>query len=257
MPLPGPGRLANLGGMIRVNCPSCGAAIDFVSRASVSAVCAHCRALVVRRGGDPEAIGTVAQLPPDLSPVMIGSAGKAEAQRFTVVGRRRMGWADGGWNEWQLRLDDSKPGILGEAQGRWTVSRPHAAGDLPEWLVKLLHDSPIWQTIAAAKILAPLPDLPDASLLLGRKIELGRAEFCVTDVKAARCISAEGELFEAPRLRETVLAIDALGPGGAILSIERHKDGIEATVGRHFEWPALAMQRTRPLAGWDERRDAG
>lgn len=257
MPLPPSARLANLACMIRVNCPSCGATIDFVSRASVSAVCAHCRSLVVRRGAEPEAIGTVAQLPPDLSPVMIGSAGKADKKRLMVVGRRRMSWADGGWNEWQLRLDDSEPGVLGEAQGRWTVSVPRPVDDLPKWLVELLQDSPIWRAVAAAKVLAPLPDLPDAALLLGRRVDMGRAEFLITDVKAARCLSAEGELFDAPRLREAVLVIDALGAHGAILSIERHKDGIDVSVGRHYDWPELAMQRTRTLAGWDETRDAG
>ncbi len=81
------------------NCPSCGGAITFTSSITVSVVCPYCRSLVVRRDLDVEALGKVAQLPPDLTPLQLGSTGMLDGVGFRLIGRVRWQWDGGSWTE--------------------------------------------------------------------------------------------------------------------------------------------------------------
>ena len=54
-------------------CPQCGAPVPFRSSIAVFAVCEHSRSAVVRRDFQLETFGMMAELPPDLSPLQIGT----------------------------------------------------------------------------------------------------------------------------------------------------------------------------------------
>src|SRR5512139_495009 len=108
--------------MKKFSCPSCGAEVPFASSISVYAVCKYCNSMIVRHDLDVEAIGKMAVLPDDMSPFQIGTEGFYLGQHFTLVGRMKMGWEDGSWNEWFMATDDGRKGWLAEAQGFYAVS---------------------------------------------------------------------------------------------------------------------------------------
>src|SRR5579884_2268728 len=158
------------------NCPSCGAELTFRSSVSVSCVCPYCRSLVVRHDTNVEAIGKMADLPADISPFQIGTTGKYKHISFTLVGRVKIGWHDGCWNEWFMFTDEGKKGWLAEAQGSLAIS---FETELPP-----------------GKALPPAQSLPS----LGQILSLHDAFFTVTDLKQAECLGSEGELpFPAPK----------------------------------------------------------
>lgn len=82
------------------DCPQCGAAVKFQSSVTVFATCGFCRSMVVRRDVDVELMGQQATLPPDLSPLQVGTRGEFNGLGFTLVGRVRVGYHEGSWNEW-------------------------------------------------------------------------------------------------------------------------------------------------------------
>ena len=63
-------------------CPNCGAPIEFRWSSAVQTVCAHCRSVVVRHDVDLEALGEVGDLPPDSSPIQIGTEGRSSDRRL-------------------------------------------------------------------------------------------------------------------------------------------------------------------------------
>jgi hypothetical protein len=101
------------------DCPNCGAAVPFTSSIAVFAVCGFCRSNVIRRDADAvlENLGHQAQLPPDLSPIRIGTSGVYTCHRFTVTGRVRVGYDQGSWNEWLIELGEDRWGWIAETQG--------------------------------------------------------------------------------------------------------------------------------------------
>src|SRR6188768_3141328 len=86
--------------MRQFDCPQCGAPVIFQSATAEAAVCSHCQSMVVRRDVNVEAIGKMAVLPPDMSPLQVGSKGEIDGLVFTLLGRLRIRWEDGSWNEW-------------------------------------------------------------------------------------------------------------------------------------------------------------
>lgn len=207
-------------------CPSCGAEVPFRSSLSVYAVCAYCNSMVVRRDVDVEAIGTMAALPEDMSPLQIGTEGVYQGVRFSLVGRLKIGWEAGAWNEWFIVSDDSRKGWLAEAQGFYAVSYELAVPD----------------------------SLPEAnSLNINDFITLEGDSLRVVDIKDATCIGSEGELpFIAPKGRKT-RSIDLLGAHGEFASIEiEHKmqGNTRLYVGNYVAWDDLKLSHLRELEGW-------
>ncbi|HQC73139.1 MAG TPA: DUF4178 domain-containing protein, partial [Candidatus Competibacteraceae bacterium] len=103
--------------MKTTNCPSCGAAINFQSAASILTVCAYCRSTLIRHDLDLENVGRMAELLPDPSPIQLGTTGVYRKSRFTVVGRIQLRYSQGLWNEWYLLFDNQRGGWLGETLG--------------------------------------------------------------------------------------------------------------------------------------------
>src|SRR5689334_14088345 len=106
------------------DCPQCGAPVTLGSAIAVFTVCEHCRSMVVVRGAGAEVIGVMAALPPDLSPFQVGTRGVWKRKGFEVVGRVRVEWAEGSWNEWCILYDATTVGWLAEAQGLLMISFP-------------------------------------------------------------------------------------------------------------------------------------
>src|SRR3981081_310847 len=85
-------------------------------------VCEHCRSMVVRKDLNVETLGVMAELPPDLSPLQIGTRGEWNGRGFELLGRIRVEWELGSWNEWYAEFAGGVEGWLAEAQGFYMVS---------------------------------------------------------------------------------------------------------------------------------------
>ena len=78
--------------------------------------------MVVVRDAKVETMGVMAELPPDLSPFQIGTTGEWNGKGFEIIGRVRVEWEQGSWNEWCLLYDATVIGWLAEAQGLLMIS---------------------------------------------------------------------------------------------------------------------------------------
>ncbi len=225
--------------MRKFACPSCGADVTFRSAQSVYAVCPYCQSMVVRRDVDVTSIGVMAALPEDMSPLQLGSGGYFEDQPFTLIGRLKIGWRDGLWNEWHLLMADGRRGWIGEAQGSFSVSF-ELEGVLPR---------DVAQTFEYCLPLLTGGDGADEAKP-GFLVELGGTTLRAVDIKLATCIGSEGELpFTAPKGRRTV-AVDCIGVGGEFATLDHDGHRARAYVGRYVEWDALRFTNLRPLEGW-------
>ena len=202
-------------------CPSCGATLEMKSSIAVCAVCKSCGSMVVRTDAAVESIGKVASLPDDLTPLQVGAGFTWEGRRYTILGRVRIGWRDGAWNEW-FADDGGRPGWLAEAQGFLSIAfeEPVPAG------------------------------LDGAMPALGAAVSIGGDSFRVADVKDAVCIGSEGELpFAAPKGRAATYA-DMLSETEAFAGLEDSSEGRRLYVGRYAPFRAFGFTALRALDGW-------
>jgi hypothetical protein len=205
------------------NCPSCGGAVKFQSQQSVFAVCVYCRSSLVRHDVDVEAIGKMAELQDDLSPVQIGSSGVFQNKTFSVIGRIRQKWDEGFWNEWCALFTDGRTGWLAEAQGFWMVSFETSSVGLPQ---------------------------VRSAFQVGGGVELAGTHFEINDIKDISCAFSEGELpFAAPLGRQSV-SIDLIAPKDRFASLDLSAEGVLAYVGAYQEFSDFKFQNTRKIDGW-------
>lgn len=207
-----------------LNCPACGAEVDFKSKHSVFAVCSFCASTLVRHDVDLESLGKMAELPPDMSVLQVGTQGRYEGKAFELLGRLKIAWEDGTWNEWFALFEDGREGWLAEAMGFTMMS-------------------------FAVEDTGKIPPLSQISV--GKTLQLGRNQrFSVDDVKDATCVGSEGELpFKAPKGRKAV-SVDLSGPGATFANLEYSDDGVRLFIGRYAEFPELKLTNLRKPDGW-------
>ena len=235
--------------MKKFNCPSCGAEVVFQSNVSVYSVCGYCSSMIVRRDVDVESIGTMAALPEDMSPLMIGTEGHYKTTRFHIIGRMKIGWRHGSWNEWHLFLENGGFGWLAEAQGFYAVSLEYKDKLHPE-TAKAISKLTGSTGTATDKSLALSHDPETMKSTLGNHLFLNNQKFKVVDIKETVCLGSEGELpFIAVKGRKTV-SIDLLGHQGEFANIELSRDKIRIYVGQYLEWYQLRCEHLRILEGW-------
>src|SRR5436305_8958906 len=104
------------------NCPNCGAKIAFRWSASVQTVCECCKSILVRTDVDLKKVGQVAELPPNSSPMQLGTEGVYGPHSFVAIGRIIYEYDQGNWNEWHLMFNDGTSGWLSDAQLEYAVS---------------------------------------------------------------------------------------------------------------------------------------
>ncbi|MGI4946714.1 MAG: DUF4178 domain-containing protein [Janthinobacterium lividum] len=207
-----------------IACPSCGAAIPFRSSVSVYAVCASCGSTVLRSDRDVHAIGSVADLPAEMTPLQVGTELEWQGARYTLAGRLRVAWQDGAWNEWFMVAGDSA-GWLADAQGFLSVAFAQPMDQVPD-------------LVAGA-----LPAFGDTLTIAGRP-------FRVTDVKDAVCVGSEGELPFRAAIGRRATYLDMVDPTGGFASIEATTDGVELYRGEYVRFDALGLRNLRALDGW-------
>jgi hypothetical protein len=209
--------------VININCPSCGAEIIFSSSVALFCVCKFCRSLVFRNEQQIELLGNQAELPEDMSPVQLFSEGEAFGAKFRVLGRVKMQWQAGVWNEWYLSFSGGNVGWLAEAQGQWIISTEKKDVAIPE----------------------------SNDLHIERSFKLDGATFIYADIKEAVSYGFEGELPFLSVKDEKRISVDLLSnKSKRFLSFEYDNSGKRAYLGMYVTLAQLKMKNLRVFDGW-------
>ncbi|MBS0657602.1 MAG: DUF4178 domain-containing protein [Verrucomicrobia bacterium] len=203
------------------DCPNCGGTLKFESSISVSAVCPYCTSLILRKDLNLENLGKIAQMPPDLSPLQIGTTGNFRGRGFRLVGRLRWKYDGGSWTEWFAECNDGYA-WLAETQGFYTWSGESDIGPLP----------------------------PLDRLSAGQNPILAGRTWVVADIKTTECVAAEGELPERLPAGRSRLSADLMGPGGEFATLESTPNGTEFFEGFYARFEEFNFMNLRPVPGW-------
>jgi len=204
------------------NCPNCGAPVQFRWSSAVQTTCAYCRSILVRRDVNLERVGEVADLPPDPSPIQIGTEGVYRDKSFVLVGRILYEYEQGGWNEWHAVCQDGRSAWLSDAQAEYAVSflTPH-------------------QGLPAANQVRP-----------GQRMMLNGVVYEVTVLTRARYRGVEGELpFEYWDKSEALFA-DLRTPDARFATIDYSEDPPLLFLGEAVGFDDLRLKNLRQFEGW-------
>lgn len=209
--------------MIVLNCPACGASVTFRSKASVFCVCSFCKSTLVRQDMDLVKLGEMSELQDEMSFLQIGTFGKYEDRRFEIIGRLRVAYSDGFWNEWYSLFNDGTEGWLAEAQGFYAMCFPVVSNGVP-----------------AREMIEP-----------GLKVNLkALGIFEVEDIREVYCIYSEGELpINAVKGRES-LSVDLSDSNNRMATIEYADSSIRVFAGSYMDFDQFRFVNLRHIDGW-------
>ncbi|MBY0546371.1 MAG: DUF4178 domain-containing protein [Candidatus Obscuribacterales bacterium] len=216
--------------MLSLNCSSCGATVNFHSKASVFAVCSFCKSTLVRHDMNLEAVGEMADLQDDWSPFQIGSQGVFDGKKFELVGRLRIAYSAGFWNEWFAWFDGERTAWLAEAQGFLALC-------------------------FSSDTIAPNKD----TLQPGKALTLAGQTFRVDDMRKVSCLFSEGELPVNAIKDRRSLSVDLRGPSDTMATIEYPVrstiSGVadeqpRVFVGKYKDFDEFKFKNLRKLDGW-------
>ena len=208
---------------MKILCPSCGAELQFKSRVSVFGVCSFCASMVVRHDLNVEDFGKMAQLPPDMTPLQVGTKGHYGTIGFELLGRLKIDYADGTWNEWYCLFSDGRDGWLAEAQGQYMISFQVRDG----------------------KSLPPINQIRP-----GNPVNVAGKLMTVKDIKDVTCVGSEGELpMQAPAGRVST-SIDLANENGDFATLDYAGDDKRLFMGRYVTFDSMKLQNLREVDGW-------
>jgi hypothetical protein len=203
------------------NCPNCGAPVKFLWSSAVQTTCEFCHSILVRTDVDLKKVGVVADLPPDASPIQIGTEGAYQNKSFVVVGRIIYEYEQGGWNEWHLVYNDGSSGWLADAQLEYDLS----------WL---------------AKPGGLLPLQPSKGL----KVQLDNSTFQVTSITKAHYKGVQVELPFQYWDKSDLLFADLRTTSGEFATIDYSENPPLLFLGRAVEFDDLHLKNLREFEGW-------
>lgn len=209
--------------MLKAACPSCGAELTFDNKASLFAVCPFCSVASVREDINLRAIGQVAELQDDGTPIQIGTTGSHRSRAFRVLGRRQMSYDKGFWNEWFLEFQSGPPGWLGEAMGQYSV-------------------------FAEVGAPAKLPGFSEWKL--GWPFDLQGARYWAKNILPSEVVSAEGELPFAVAAPTPCPTVDLAGEEFRCATLDYGGATPRVFVGRFEPFDSLNFKNLRRLEGW-------
>lgn len=204
-------------------CPSCGAPVKFQWSSAVQTTCPYCRSILVRHDVNLEAVGKVADLPVDPSPIQIATEGVYREKPFVVIGRILYKYELGGWNEWHLLFSDGSSGWLSDASLEYAVS-----------------------------FLRPLPaSVPPArELPRGYTQQFDNIHFEVTTITWAEYAGVEGELPFEYWGKQRVAFADLRSPDAHFATIDYSEEPPLFFVGEALEFEDLRLKNLKRIEGW-------
>lgn len=216
----------------RANCPSCGAPVEFKLGASIVVICEFCNSAVARTDRDVRNLGKVADLVDTRSPLAVGVEGRFDGQSFVLTGRSQIQHQAGGvWDEWYATFGDGRTGWLAEAQGRFFMTFPVR-----------VPDANLLPPLASARpgLAGPLPGT--------------QGNFVVSEIGAARPISAEGEIPYELVPGEEYYFVDLAGDAGQFATIDYSETPPLLFVGREVTLGGIGIRREADSFDAKERK---
>ena len=203
-------------------CPGCGAKIDFRWSSAVQTTCPFCKSILVRHDVDLTKVGEVGDLPPDPSPIQLGSTGVYARIGFTVVGRIMYEYERGTWNEWHLRSDDAASAWLSDAMAEYAVSRRAEVRGLP----------------------------PAERVAVGQMYPWQGRTYKAATLTTAHYRGVEGELpFECWNKRD-VLFVDLDAGDGHFGTLDYGDEPPTLYLGEYVDFDDLHLGNLRKIEGW-------
>ena len=202
------------------NCPNCGAKITFRWSASVQTTCEYCKSVLIRTDVDLQKVGQVADLPPNSSPIQIGTEGVYGKRSFVAIGRIIYEYDQGNWNEWHLMMNDSTSGWLSDAQLDYAVT-----------------------------FAAPGQKLP-RDCRVGQDYTWNGQTYTVSTVTKAHYCGVEGELPFQYWDKSDVVFIDLMSHTEKFATIDYSEDPPLLFLGEAVEFDSLKLKKLRSFEGW-------
>jgi len=202
------------------NCPNCGAKITFRWSANVQTVCEYCKSILVRTDLDLKKVGQVSDLPPDSSPIQIGTEGIYGGHSFMAIGRIIYEYDQGSWNEWHVVTNNGVSGWLSDAQDEYCFT-----------------------------FAAPGLDLPK-ECRIGQQYTWNKTTYTVSTITKAHYRGVEGELPFQYWDKQDVLFIDLLSPTGKFATIDYSDPQPALYLGEAVAFDDLKLKNLRKFEGW-------
>jgi hypothetical protein len=203
------------------NCPNCGAKIVFRWSSSVQTVCEYCKSILVRTDVDLKKVGQVADLPPNSSPIQLGTEGIYRSQAFVAVGRIIYEYAQGTWNEWHLVMNNGSA-WLSDSQDEYVVTFAAAGRKLP--------------TTGQAQV--------------GRSFNWDAETYIVTTITQAHYRGVEGELPFQYWGKDDVIFVDLMTTNGKFATLDYSDEAPVLYLGETVEFDSLSLKNLRSFEGW-------
>ena len=202
------------------NCPNCGAKITFRWSASMQTTCEYCISVLIRTDVDLQKVGQVADLPPNSSPIQIGTEGVYGKRSFVAIGRIIYEYDQGNWNEWHLMMNDGTSGWLSDAQLDYAVTFAAAGQKLPR------------------------------DCRVGQSHTWNNQTYTVSTVTKAHYCGVEGELPFQYWDKTDVVFVDLMSHTEKFATIDYSEDPPLLFLGEAVEFDSLKLKNLRSFEGW-------
>jgi hypothetical protein len=202
-------------------CPNCGAKIVFRWSSSVQTVCEYCKSILVRTDLDLKKVGQVSDLPPNISPIQIGTEGIYKRLSFVAIGRIVYEYDLGTWNEWHLVLNNGSA-WLSDAQNEFAVTVAAPGRSLP--------------AVGQSKV--------------GQKYVWDKETYAVSTITKAHYRGVEGELpFEYWDKKEA-LFVDLMSTNEKFATLDYSDNPPVLYLGEWVDFDDLKLKNLRKFEGW-------
>jgi len=205
------------------NCPNCGAPVQFRWSSAVQTACPFCKSIIIRRDLVLTNVGTVADLPPDPSPIQLLTEGVYNGKKFQVTGRLVYEYEQGSWNEWHIVFSDGASGWLSDAQLQYAVSFLVPGG------VSLPSEQQVYR---------------------GQAVKLQNATMEVSTLTVAMYKGFEGELPFPYYEKSDMTFADLRTSGRAFGTLDYSENPPLLFLGEWVEFEDLQMKNLRQFEGW-------
>jgi len=175
----------------------------------------------VRTDVDLRKVGTVGDLPPNSSPIQIGTEGVYSRQAFIAIGRILYEYDQGTWNEWHLVMNNGSA-WLSDAQDEYVVTFAALGRKLPASNQSQVGQLYVWDN----------------------------ETYVVSTITRAHYRGVEGELPFQYWDKEDVLFVDLMSASGKFASLDYSDESPALYLGEAVEFDSLKLKNLRSFERW-------
>ncbi|MGI8470422.1 MAG: DUF4178 domain-containing protein [Pyrinomonadaceae bacterium] len=208
--------------VLKANCPSCAAPIEFKQGSSIVVICPFCRSAVARTDRGLDDLGKVAEIAQSQSPLRVGLKGVWRDTRFELTGRAQLKHELGGfWDEWYATFSNGWTGWLAEAQGKFYLTFYQKTPNAP----------PPFEQLQLGQSVSQIPS---------------KSTLMVTEKGTATSVAADGEIPYKFTPNEQSNYADLSGAGNAFATIDYSANPPWVFVGEQVSLADLGLADARP-----------